>query len=111
MKKLMARTILIILLLCCCTVFLSAENTRSEKTETGENKFAITQSVRYIAAAISIAVACIGAGIAIGQIGSAAMGAMSERPELAGRAIIYVGLAEGICLWGFLIAILILIIN
>jgi len=65
---------------------------------------------KYIAAALAVGFSCIGGAIAVGQIGSAAMGAMSENPELSGKAIPYVGLAEGICLWGFLVALLILVI-
>ena len=68
-------------------------------------------SWRYIAAAIAVGVSCLAGGIAVGQIGAAAMGAMSENPELSGKALPYAGLAEGICLWGFLVALLILIIN
>jgi len=63
---------------------------------------------KYIAAAISVGAACLGGAMAVGKIGSAAMGAMSENPELSGKALPYVGLAEGICLWGFLVALLIL---
>ena len=66
---------------------------------------------RYIAAAMAVGISCIAGGIAVGQIGSAAMGAMSENPELSGKALPYAGLAEGICLWGFLVALLILVIN
>ena len=66
---------------------------------------------RYLAAALSVGISCIAGGIAVGQIGSAAMGAMSENPELSGKALPYAGLAEGICLWGFLVALLILVIN
>jgi V/A-type H+-transporting ATPase subunit K len=65
---------------------------------------------RYIAAALAVGISCIAGGIAVGQIGSAAMGAMSENPELSGKALPYAGLAEGICLWGFLVALLILFI-
>ncbi len=65
---------------------------------------------RWISAAVAVGIACIGGGIAVGQIGAAAMGAMSENPELSGKALPYVGLAEGICLWGFLVALLILFI-
>ena len=64
---------------------------------------------KYIAAALSVGISCIAGGIAVGQIGSAAMGAMSENPELAGKALPYAGLAEGVCLWGFLVALLILV--
>jgi V/A-type H+-transporting ATPase subunit K len=65
---------------------------------------------KYFAAALAVGISCIAGGIAVGQIGSAAMGAMSENPELSGKAIPYAGLAEGICLWGFLVALLILIL-
>jgi V/A-type H+-transporting ATPase subunit K len=65
---------------------------------------------KYIAAAIAVGIACIGGGIAVGQIGAAAMGAMSENAELSGKAMPFVGLAEGICLWGFLVGLLILIL-
>jgi V/A-type H+-transporting ATPase subunit K len=49
--------------------------------------------------------------MAVSRIGAAAMGAMSENPELSGKALPYAGLAEGICLWGFLVALLILVLN
>lgn len=69
-----------------------------------------TTQWKYIAAALAVGIACIAGGIAVGQIGAAAMGAMSENPELSGKALPYAGLAEGICLWGFLVALFILLI-
>jgi len=63
---------------------------------------------KYFAAALAVGISCVAGGMAVGRIGSAAMGAMSENAELAGKAIPYAGLAEGICLWGFLVALLIL---
>lgn len=69
-----------------------------------------TESIKYIAAAIAVGLACIAGGMAVGKIGSAAMGAMSENAELSGKALPFVGLAEGICLWGFLVALLIVIL-
>ncbi|MDR2303945.1 MAG: ATP synthase subunit C [Treponema sp.] len=65
---------------------------------------------KYFAAALAVGISCIAGGIAVGQIGSAAMGAMSENAELSGKALPYAGLAEGICLWGFLVALLIMIL-
>lgn len=65
-------------------------------------------AVKYLAAAIAVGLACIAGGMAVGKIGAAAMGAMSENPELSGKALPFVGLAEGICLWGMLVAVLIL---
>jgi V/A-type H+/Na+-transporting ATPase subunit K len=64
--------------------------------------------IKYIAAALAVGIACLGGGIAVGQIGAAAMAAMSENPELSGKALPFVGLAEGICLWGFIVALMIL---
>jgi V/A-type H+-transporting ATPase subunit K len=66
---------------------------------------------RYISAAVAVGTACIGGGLAVGQIGAAAMGAMSENPELSGKAIPYAGLAEGICLWGFLVALFLILLG
>jgi len=62
----------------------------------------------FAAAAFSAAIGCVGAGIAVAYVGSAALGAMGEKPELATRALIYVGLAEGIAIYGLIIAIMIL---
>jgi V/A-type H+-transporting ATPase subunit K len=65
---------------------------------------------KYFAAALAVGISCIAGGIAVGQIGAAAMGAMSENADLSGKALPYAGLAEGICLWGFLVALLIMIL-
>jgi len=65
---------------------------------------------KYFAAAVAVGLSCIAGGMAVGRIGAAAMGAMSENPELSGKALPYAGLAEGICLWGFLVALLILVL-
>jgi V/A-type H+-transporting ATPase subunit K len=69
---------------------------------------AAPSTMKYIAASVAVGLACIGSGIAVGQIGAAAMAAMSENPELSGRALPFLGLAEGICLWGFIVALMII---
>lgn len=61
-----------------------------------------------LAAALSTAVATIGAGLAVGMTGSAALGTIAERPESFGRALIFVGLAEGIAIYGLIVSFLIL---
>jgi V/A-type H+/Na+-transporting ATPase subunit K len=61
-----------------------------------------------VAAALSTALAAIAAGYAVGKVGSAAVGAIAEKPELFGRALVLVGLAEGIAIYGLIISILIL---
>lgn len=62
----------------------------------------------YIAAALSTGLATLGAGYAVGSVGSSALGAVSENPKILGKTLIFVGLAEGIAIYGLIISILIL---
>ena len=62
----------------------------------------------FVAAALATGLSSLGAGIAVASVGSAAIGALAEKPELLGRALILVGLAEGIAIYGLIISILIL---
>ncbi|NLY43784.1 MAG: ATPase [Clostridiaceae bacterium] len=62
----------------------------------------------YIAAALATGLATIGAGIAVAVSGSAALGAISEDSRLLGKTLIFVGLAEGIAIYGLIVSILIL---
>lgn len=66
------------------------------------------EGLKYIGAALSTGLATIGTGYAVGQVGSAALGAISEDASILGRTIIFVGLAEGIAIFGVIISILIL---
>jgi V/A-type H+-transporting ATPase subunit K len=61
-----------------------------------------------IGAALSTGLAAIASGYAVSNTGSAAIGAISEKPELFGQSLIFVGLAEGIAIYGMLISFLIL---
>jgi V/A-type H+/Na+-transporting ATPase subunit K len=62
----------------------------------------------FIAAALSTGIGSLGAAYAVSHVGAAAVGSMGERPEIAGRALIFVGLAEGIAIYGLIISIMIL---
>ncbi|GAB3979432.1 hypothetical protein GCM10029978_074800 [Actinoallomurus acanthiterrae] len=61
-----------------------------------------------LGAAIAVAGSSIGAAIAVAYTGAAAIAAMSERPELFGRAIVIVGLAEGIAIYGLVVGVLLI---
>ena len=61
-----------------------------------------------MAAAIAFGFGAIGAGIAIANVGAAAMGAIGERPEIASQALIFIALAEGLVVFGFITALMIL---
>ncbi len=62
----------------------------------------------FMAAAVSTGLSALGAAYAVSYVGAAALGAMGERPELSGRALIFVGLAEGIAIYGLIVSIMIL---
>ncbi len=77
----------------------------------GEAAEAAASSVegwRYLAAALSTGLSCIGAGIAVASAASAALGALSEDSSIMGKALIFVALAESIALYGLLISFSIL---
>jgi len=105
----MKRKLLVVFML--LTIAIAAY---SQEAETSEEAVApvsgVLAGLKYLAAGLAVGLSCIAGGIAVGRIGAAAMGAMSENPELSGKALPYAGLAEGICLWGFLVALLILIL-
>lgn len=62
----------------------------------------------YLAAALSTGLSCIGGGIAVSAAASAALGAISEDGSILGKSLIFVGLAEGVCLYGLIISFMIL---
>lgn len=62
----------------------------------------------FAAAAAATSVSAMSAGYAVAQVGSAGIGAMTEKPDLFGRILVMVGLAEGIAIYGLIISILIL---
>jgi V/A-type H+-transporting ATPase subunit K len=62
----------------------------------------------YLAAALATGLSSLAAGYAVANVGSAAVGALTEKPELLGRVLIVIGLAEGIAIYGLIVSILIL---
>jgi len=62
----------------------------------------------FLGAALATGLSALGAGIAVANVGAAAVGAIAEKPELLGRVLILVGLAEGIAIYGLIVSILIL---
>ena len=68
----------------------------------------LENAVIAIAAAATMFFSVIGAGAAVGKVGSAALGAAAEKPELLSKSILFVALAEGLCVLGFVIAIMLI---
>lgn len=74
----------------------------------GVTEVSIGLGLAIIGVGIPTALSTIGAGIAVGPIGSAALAAITEKPEMLGRSLIYIGLAEGIAIYGLVVSILLL---
>ena len=68
----------------------------------------LSTGLGYLAAGLSIGLSCVGGGIAEASAASAALGAISEDSSILGKSLIFVGLAEGVCLYGLIIAFMIL---
>ncbi|MCI9104442.1 MAG: ATPase [Lachnospiraceae bacterium] len=76
--------------------------------ETAETTAGSAAGWGYLAAALSTGMSCIGGGIAVSAAASAALGAISEDGSILGKSLIFVGLAEGVCLYGLIISFMIL---
>ena len=100
----MKRKVLFVIILLISAAVFAQEHTAAENA----SGTSYADVLKYFAAALAVGISCIAGGMAVARICSAAMGAMSENPDLSGKALPYAGLAEGICLWGFLVALLIL---
>lgn len=61
-----------------------------------------------IGVALATGLASMGAGIGVGMVGASAIGAISEKPEMLGKTLIYAGLAEGVAIYGIVVSIMIL---
>ena len=109
MKRLMLVPLLVFLFSLIAGALLFAQEPEAAAQGAAQTAAGGSTVWKYFAAALAVGISCIAGGIAVGQIGAAAMGAMSENPELSGKAMPYAGLAEGICLWGFLVAVLIIL--
>ena len=110
MKRFMVVSFVLVVLLTVSVVLAS-----SARAAVGESTSSAAAGIdpgavkwAFLAAAISTAAGCVGAGIAVAYVGAAAVGAVGERPEVAGRTLIFVGLAEGIAIYGLIIALMIL---
>ena len=87
--------------------FLSPAFAADARAATGAPEPGVVQW-GFLAAALATGLSALGAGIAVASVGSAAIGALAEKPELLGRTLIMIGLAEGIAIYGLIISILIL---
>jgi len=112
-KSVLSFAALLVIVLSIVLIPTNAKAESNEKAvmtaENAETQASVGNGLKYIGAGIAVGLGSIAGGIAVAGVGSAAMGAVVERPELMGRSLIYVGLAEGIAIYGMVVAIMILI--
>ena len=88
---------------------LMFQGTAFAAEETAEAGAAVSPAgMGYLSAALSTGLSCLGGGIAVSAAASAALGAISEDSSILGKSLIFVGLAEGVCLYGLIISFMIL---
>lgn len=83
-------------------------NAAEAAAETAQAAGGLSTGMGYLAAALVTGLSCIGGGIAVASAASAALGAISEDSSILGKSLIFVGLAEGVCLYGLIISFMIL---
>ncbi len=88
-------------------VMFSGTITASAAAETADSS-GLMMGLGYLGAALSTGLSCVGGGIAVASAASAALGAISEDSSILGRTLIFVGLTEGIALYGLIISFMIL---
>ena len=89
-------------------MFATGGATASAAADATANAGSLATGLGYLAAALVTGLSCIGGGIAVASAASAALGAISEDSSILGKSILFVGLAEGVCLYGLIISFMIL---
>lgn len=95
-------------LLICTVLMFNGDVFAAEEVVNTAASSGLATGLGYIAAGIVTGLSCIGGGIAVASAASAALGAISEDSSILGKSLIFVGLAEGIALYGLIISFSIL---
>lgn len=90
-------------------LFLGIQEVMAESVHsTTPHDISVGMGLAMIGIGIPTAFASIGAGIAVGPVGAASLAVVAEKPEMFGRTLVYLGLAEGIAIYGLVVTILLL---
>ncbi len=91
-------------------VMAAPATVQAESNETVTSGGLTAAGDKSVGAGLAMGFAGAGAGIGLGTASAAAIGAITEKEEMFGKTIIYVGLIEGIAVFGFVVAFLILFV-
>ncbi len=95
----------IVTVLCMVSAFAAGD---SSAADAAAEAVSMGEGLKYIGAALAVGLSGIGGGIAVSGSASSALGAISENDQIFGKSLIFVGLAEGVALYGLIIAFIIL---
>ena len=80
----------------------------AQQATTSGGEIPVGLGLALLGAGLPTGLAAFGAGLAVGPVGAAALAVIAEKPEMFGRTLIYLGLAEGIAIYGLVVTILLL---
>jgi V/A-type H+-transporting ATPase subunit K len=91
-------------------LFLGIQEVMAEPAtaEVVTREISLGTGLAMIGIGIATGLATIGAGMAVGPVGTASLAVIAEKPEMFGRTLVYLGLAEGIAIYGLVVSILLL---
>ncbi len=89
-------------------MLLGAQEVMAQEAAAPAREISIGLALALLGIGLPTGLAAIGAAIALGPVGSAALAVVAEKPEMFGRTLIYLGLAEGIAIYGLVMSILLL---
>lgn len=89
-------------------LFVAATDVMAQPAAEAAGEISVGMGLALIGIGIPTALATVGAGIAVGPVGASSLAVISEKPEMFGRTLIYLGLAEGIAIYGLVVTILLL---
>lgn len=87
---------------------LGMHDAMAQQVATAHGEISTGLGLALLGAGLPTGLAAFGAGLAVGPVGAASLAIISEKPEMFGRTLIYLGLAEGIAIYGLVVTILLL---
>lgn len=88
-------------------LLLGMQDAMAQQASPG-GEISVGLGLALLGAGLPTGLAAFGAGLAVGPVGAASLAVIAEKPEMFGRTLIYLGLAEGIAIYGLVVTILLL---
>lgn len=89
-------------------LMLGIDNAMAQEAAVPHGEISIGLGLALLGAGLPTALATIGAGLAVGTVGAASCAIIAEKPEMFGRTLVYLGLAEGLAIYGLVVSIMLI---